>query len=335
MFRLKPMVASLPILLLIAACLLVSFFLSGMEAGVFALSRLRIRQQMRAGRPSAQVLHRFLENPENFLWTIVVGNTLANFAILGWLFAALHAQPVLRGGWFVLVFVAAVFLFYAFFDLLPKMLFRTYPNRLCLALARPFRFIHLVLRPLVAVVEACSRLILRWTGGKAFTGHLFGNREELRHAMQESAQVFSSEERAMINRVLELPNLTVRQIARALGETVTVAEETTAGEVLALCRERGLTRLPVWQTREGKRRIAGMVNVGRLLFGAEVAPARPVAEYLSPALFLDEDLRLEAAMHRMQRSGQRLAVVLARDGREAGIVSLEDILKVIFGEVKL
>ena len=63
------------ILLLIAACLALSFLLSGMEAGVFALSRLRIRQQMRAGKSSARVLHQFLENPENFLWTIIVGNT--------------------------------------------------------------------------------------------------------------------------------------------------------------------------------------------------------------------------------------------------------------------
>src|SRR5262245_8847543 len=120
----------LPTLALIVLCLVASFFLSGMEAGVFALSRLRIRQQMRAGRRSAQVLHRFLENPENFLWTIVVGNTLANFAIFGWLFTVLHAQPALRRGWFVLLFVAVVFLFYTFFDLMPKMLFRTYPNRL-------------------------------------------------------------------------------------------------------------------------------------------------------------------------------------------------------------
>ena len=70
--------------------LAVSFLLSGMEAGVFALSRPRIRQQMRAGKPSARVLHGFLENPENFLWTIFVGNTLANFYVLGWCFYALY-----------------------------------------------------------------------------------------------------------------------------------------------------------------------------------------------------------------------------------------------------
>ena len=182
------------------ACLAVSFVLSGMEAGVFALSRMRIRQQMRTGLASARVLHGYLENPENFLWTILVGNTAANFLILGLLLANLHEALGEFRVWFMVVFSVAVFLFYAFFDLLPKMLFRMYPNRLCLLLARPFRFIHLALRPLVTMVEAFSGGLLRLRGSKAFTGHLFGNREELRLMMQESAQVFTSEERMMINR---------------------------------------------------------------------------------------------------------------------------------------
>ncbi len=71
-------------------CLLLSFLLSGMEAGVFALNRLRMRRLARAGKPSAKRLHRFLENPEKFLWTILVGNTLANFMILGFLLAKIH-----------------------------------------------------------------------------------------------------------------------------------------------------------------------------------------------------------------------------------------------------
>src|SRR5580692_1032075 len=187
-----------------AVCLAVSFLLSGMEAGVFALSRLRIRQQMRAGNPSAKVLHEFLENPENFLWTILVGNTVANFLILGWVILQLHRVMANHHAGFVGVYVVLVFLFYAFFDLLPKMLFRAQPNRFSLLLARPFRLLHLGLRPLVAVVEWFSGSLLRWRGGNVFTGHLFGNREELRQLMQESAQAFTSEERTMINRVLDL-----------------------------------------------------------------------------------------------------------------------------------
>src|SRR5438445_8176052 len=110
--------------------LALSFLLSGMEAGVFALSRLRIRQQMRAGRPSARVLHKYLENPENFLWTILVGNTVANFFILGWLIVLLHNALPHHRVVFATVFAVIVFFFYAFFDLLPKMLFRQFPNRL-------------------------------------------------------------------------------------------------------------------------------------------------------------------------------------------------------------
>jgi putative hemolysin len=319
----------------LAACLTLSFLLSGMEAGVFALSRLRVRQQMRAGRTSAKLLHGFLENPENFLWTILVGNTLVNFAILGWVAVSLHGWFEGRSVVFAALFAVIVFLFYALFDLLPKMLFRSFPNRLCLLSARPFSFVHLGLRPLVALVEWASQLLLRWTGGKVFSGHLFGNREELKQLMQDSVQAFTSEERAMIGRVLDLQTLTVRQIARPIVQAVTLSTAATVSEVFALARERGLTRLPVWESRDGQARIAGLVSVETLLFQPELDVTRAVGTLVQPALFLDEETRLEVALRRMQRGGQRLAVVLGRDQRETGIVSLEDILKVVFGEVKL
>jgi CBS domain containing-hemolysin-like protein len=317
------------------ACLALSFLLSGMEAGVFALSRLRIGQQMRAGQASAKVLHEYLENPENFLWTILVGNTVANFLILGWLLAQLHQALGDYRVWFVVVFSAAVFLFYAFFDLLPKMLFRMYPNRLCVLLARPFRLIHWTLRPLVALVETFSDVLLRWRGGKAFTGHLFGNREELRVVMQESAQAFSSEERTMINRVFDLQTLTVRQVMKPLEQAVAITAQTPVSAALELCREHKHTRLPVWENRDGGQRIIGMLALSTLLYQPALDAAKPVGDYMKPALFLDEDLRLEVALRRLQRSGERLAIVLGRERREIGILSLQDVLKVIFGEVNL
>ncbi len=323
--------------LIIAAflvCLALSFLLSGMEAGVFALSRIRIRQQMRAGRASAQLLHRFLDNPENFLWTIFVGNTVVNFAILGLLVAWLHAALPGQRIWFSLAFAASVFLFYAWFDLLPKMLFRTFPNRLCILAARPFRFIHFALKPLVAVVEWFSKIVLGVTGGKVFTGHLFGNRDELRQVMQDSAQVFTSEERLMISRVLDLQNISVRQITVPLAQVETVSAETSVNDALALCREKHLTRLPVHDAKDGQRKIIGLFRVNRVLYASR-DETKKASDFLTPALFLDEDMRLETALQRLQRGGQRLAIVLGRDRREIGVVSMEDILKIIFGEVKL
>ena len=316
-------------------CLLLSFLLSGMEAGVFALNRLRIRRLARAGRPSAKLLQGFLENPEKFLWTILVGNTLANFLILGFSLVKIH-------GWFlgnriliIAVFAAVVFLFYTFFDLLPKILFRAHPNSLCLSVANLFRLVNFALSPLVLIVADVSRAILKWTGGQAFTGRLFGNREEMRAVMQESAQAFTSDERAMINRVLDLQNFSVGQIAIPAGKMVAVEKDTPVGDTMKLAREKNVSRLPVWETRDGRRRIAGLLAVNTLLFSSTLDLQHPASMHMTPALFMEEDVRLEIALRRMQRAGQRLAIVLARDGGEAGIVTLEDILKLMFGEVKL
>ena len=320
---------------LLGLCLLLSFLLSGMEAGVFALNRLRVRRLARAGKPSAMLLHGFLENPEKFLWTILVGNTLANFLILGFALAKIHEWFLGSRLGLIAIFAVTVFLFYTFFDLLPKMLFRAQPNSLCLAAASVFRLVHLILLPLVLIVADVSRMILRWTGGQAFTGRLFGNREEMRAVMQESAQAFSRDERAMINRVLDLQNFTVGQIATPLANMVTVEKDTPVGDALKLAREKNFSRLPVWETREGRHRIAGLLEVGTLMFGDALNLKSPSSRHMTPSLFLEEDVRLEIALRRMQRAGQRLAIVLARDGSETGIVTLEDILKLMFGEVKL
>ena len=321
--------------IVLGICLGFSFLLSGMEAGVFALNRLRVRRLARAGKPSAKLLQGFLENPERFLWTILVGNTLANFLILGWTLAKLHAWLPGQRNWVAGIFVILVFLFYTFFDLLPKMLFRAHPNSWCLSTANIFRLVHFGLSPLVLLVADVSKTILKWTGGRAFTGRLFGNREEMRAVMQESSQAFTSDERAMINRVLDLQNYTVGQIATPLAKIVTVEMATPLGDALKLAREKNLSRLPVWEARDGRRRIAGLIAVNLLLFSAALDLRQPVSQRLSPAIFMEENVRLEVALRRMQRAGQRLAIVLARDGGEAGIVTLEDIFKLMFGEVRL
>jgi putative hemolysin len=329
------MESTLVIVLVIGICAVLSFLFSGVEAGVLALSRLRIRQMMRAGNPSAVVLHGYLESPENFLWTILVGNTLANFAVVGLVAMLLHDWLAKWPVALAASFVAAMFLVYAFCELLPKMLFRMFPNRLCLALAKPFRLIHLLLSPLVVVMTKLSRGLLHWSGGKTFTGNLFGSREEMRLFMQESAQGLTSEERLMINRVLDLQNSTVRNLMVPMEKAVTASAQMPMGEALKLAREKKLGRLPVWRGEGGQRRIAGIVSLRAVLFLADLDLNKAAGEYLKPALYLEEEMRLEEALKRMQRSGQRLGIVLGRDQREVGILSLQDIFRAIFGEVRL
>lgn len=317
-----------------AGCLLFSFFLSGMEAGVFALSRLRIRHLMRNGNVAAGALLGYLERPENFLWTILVGNTLANVGVSSigvmWLYHSLRPWP-----WLLIAsLIVGALLFYAVCELLPKMLFRHHPNRLCLVLAVPFRVVDVALRPIVGPVAALSRLLLRWTGGQRFTGHLFGNRDELRQVMQDSAQVLTSEERTMINRVLDLQKLTVRDVTIPMAKVASVPATLPLPEVIAVGGAQGFNRLPVWREESGRRKTIGMISVWTLLCTETVEKTRTAGEFLKPALYLDDTMRLEVALRQMQRTGQRLAIVLDRNQSELGVLSLQDILKVIFGEVK-
>jgi len=323
------------ILIVLGFCTVLSFLLSGMESGVFTVNRLRIRQLMRAGDGRALVLHRYLENSENFLWTIFVGNTLVSFTTFTLVALSLHEWlqdwPALE----LLAFLIAIFLFFILCELLPKTLFRMFPNRLCLFLARPFRVIHAVLLPLVALAAWFSAKLLPWTGGKVFTGRLSGGRDELRFVMQESSHSLSVEEKGMINRVLDLQNVTVARVVVSLANTVTVTTGTLMEEVFRISREKNLTRLPVIQNVSGRDQIIGIVSLKKLFYREDLDLKKTAGDYVSPALYLQEDLRLEEALRRLQKSGRRLAVVLNRDQREIGIVSLQDILKTIFGEVSL
>jgi putative hemolysin len=323
------------ILVLLAAllCVALSFLFSGMEAGVLALNRFRVRQRMRSGDRRAAVLHGFLQNPEDFLWTILVGNTVVNFVIFSlgvvrlprWL----GHRPVLEGS----VFIVGVFIFYIVCELAPKTLFQRYPNRLSLAWAAPFRLVHRLLAPLVSVVAWFSRGLLHWTGGKAYTGRLFGSRDELRFVMQDAAPSLTTEERAMINRVLDLPNLRVRHVMLPMADAVTIPADRPMIEAIALGVHLNLNHVAALDARTG--RVTGIVNLKHALFSKDIDPAKPVRDYLQAAFYLPEDLHLEEALRRLQHTGARLAVVLGRDNREAGIITLQDVLKLIFGEVTL
>ena len=99
-------------------------------------------------------------------------------------------------------------------------------------LALPFRAVHAALSPVVAPVAFVSRSLLRWTGGRRFTGHLFGNRDELRVIMLESAQTLGTEERGMISRVLDLQNLTVAAITTPMDKATTASAEAPVDEAL-------------------------------------------------------------------------------------------------------
>jgi CBS domain containing-hemolysin-like protein len=322
------------LIILLPLCLAISFLCAGMEAGVFALGRWRIRQQAREGRRRAKVLMGYLDQPENFLWTILVANTLAAFVsislIVFELFKLLRGHPVFD----FIAFVAALLLFYATCDLFPKVLFRMYPNRCCMIAAIPFQLIHLLMTPLASLIQRFSNLFLQWTGGQAYTGKIFSSRKELRMAMQHSTEGLTTEERGMITRVLDLQQTTVGQIMLPFWRLPDLQSQLTGNELLNIARDTNRNQLPVWEDMT-RRRIAGVVDFRSILYGNDNERARPIRERMTPALYIRDHVVVEEALRRLQRSGQPIAIVLDAARREVGVIGFEEILRSIFGEVKI
>jgi CBS domain containing-hemolysin-like protein len=241
---------------------------------------------------------------------------------------------VISGTYWVL-FTLFSLLFFTLCELLPKMIFRKYPDQLCLYLSHLFAAVNFTLSPLVNVLRGVSRLILFLTGGRELQDHLFGSREELRQVMAESSQSLTEDEREMIDRVLDLQNIPVRDLAVPFEDLPEVTSEMSVAEVVEEYSVEAYIRIPVWQGSGDRRRIVGVINLRRLIFMPESEWRRPVSHFLESALYQDEDIRLQKLLQLMQRSGQRAVIILNKRRQELGMVSLPDILKVIFGEMRV
>jgi CBS domain containing-hemolysin-like protein len=311
----------------------VTFLLSGMEAGVLAISRFRIRRLARQGHRRAASLQRLLDHPENFLWTILVGHTLATFAIVSLAMRRIDGAWGTRPAWFIGAIVSVLLVLYVFADLLPKVLFRRFPNRLSLMGVVPFRALHVLLSPAVAATEWASRHLLRMTGGQSYTGRLFGSRAEFRQVIEESAQSLSREEVSMINRILDLQNLRVRDVMTPIERAATLQDSQTVRDLLELARTKRVTYVPLWKDSGKHRRVHGVVTLSDALYDVPPGTNPSLATLVRPAVFVDEGMRLEDALKVMQRSRQRLAIVLNAPRRETGVITLNDIVRAMFGEV--
>jgi CBS domain containing-hemolysin-like protein len=310
---------------------LFAFVFAGLEAGFFALNHLRIRQQMRAGNRRAALLHSYIASPERYLRTILAGNAVSLVTMVLSGFALL--QRWLSGPNWLLLTASIAAIWFAFIcRLLPRVLFRAYPNRLSISFAPVFRLCERLLWPLAWVAQTLTDLITS-SAARHIGGHVYGSRDELRLTMHETPGL-TPDERAMIHRVLDLQDLTVQQISVPISKVTAVNADTPVARILEIYKERGLSRMPVWK-QNGANRIIGIVDLNSILFDEIIDERKTAAEYVSVCPRFAAGTRLEIALRELQRTNQRLGVVLDRHGAESGIVSLQDILKVIFGEVAL
>lgn len=138
----------------------------------------------------------------------------------------------------------------------------------------------------------------------------------------------------MIARVLDLQQTTVHQITLPFARLPAVTAQMTGAEFLQASREINRNHLPVWEDST-RRRISGIIDLRTVLYASAEEKTQPIRSRLAPPLYISDHVGVEETLRRLQRSGQPLAIVLDASRREIGIVAFEEILRSIFGEVKI
>jgi putative hemolysin len=322
----EPWLASLVII----GCLSAEAFFSGAEIALYSANRLRIRQHAEQGARGAQLILQMLEKPEQMLGSMLVmhnlvvitGTALATAAFVDWL-----GQ---WGEWVALIVMTSLVLTVG--EIFPKTLFQHSADRLATIVIYPLRVVFYACYPLVYVITGMIDYLLGLLGMQAEKKNPFVTKEELDLLVQLSdrGSVLGADERRMIRRIFGFSDTRVHEAMIPLVEVVALEDSASVDELLGAIRAHGFSRIPIFQ--DNVHNIVGWVNAFDVL---SLPPAeRSFRQLIRPAYYVPETRRIGDLLRDVQRKGIPLAIVVDEYGGSVGIVTIEDMLEEIVGEIE-
>jgi len=310
-------------------CLVATMFFSAAEMAFIAANRPRLRHLAEQGSATAAAYLEAFRHPERVLSTAMMGVTVAHIVAAS--ATTWSLLPTLGGLAPVVVTLVLTPVMLVFGEIIPKAVARAWATSLILRLYRPLIWTSVVLMPFVAFANLVVGLTLRLYGVRQADTRAFVSREELKALLQMEpgeAEV-TTQEAELIDNIFDLGDTTVREVMVPLVEVAMLPDSASPQDAIALIQERGFSRLPVYRQRETN--IVGIVAAMDLLSrGAEAAT---LDELKRPPYYVPETKRIDDLLREMQRSRAHMAVVVDEYGGSTGVVTLEDILEQIVGEI--
>lgn len=316
---------------MLIALLVLSALFSSSETALTTVNRIRVRTLAGQGDKRAMTLLAVLQNPEKMLSVILIGNNVVN------LYASSLATTVtlsLFGS--KLVGVATGILTLAvlvFGEVAPKTMASRNAEQIALRAAGPVKVLMWLFTPLVFVVNNLARLVMKLFGADRPSKRELMTAEELRTIVQVGHEdgVIENSERKMIDNVFDFGDRNARDIMIPRIDMTCIDVEAGYDELMEVVREEKYTRIPVY--KESTDTIVGILNIKDLLFRAQDKPFR-IAELMRKPLFTYEQKKTSELMVEMRKNYTNLAIVLDEYGVTAGMVTMEDILEEIVGEIR-
>ena len=321
--------------LIAAALVLLAGLFSAADAALASFSHARAEELRAEGRPGSTRLVALLDDSSRHLNTALLLRLLCEISAI--VLVALQVHDAFAGSWWpsvlTTIFVMLV-LSFVVIGVAPRTLGRQHSERVALLSAAPLAFVTTVLGPFPRVLIVLGNAI---TPGKGFREGPFSTETELRELVDlaEASAVIESGERRMIHSVFELGDTSAREVMVPRNDVVYVERHKNLRQALSLFLRSGFSRVPViGENLDDIVGFAYLKDIVRRDFEApEVEFTQRIDEVMRPAHYVPESKPVDALLSEMQANRQHIAVVVDEYGGTAGLITIEDVLEEIVGEI--
>jgi putative hemolysin len=303
-----------------------SFFFALAESALFTLGKWQVEQLAERSPEQGTIILRLLKQPSELLATIVLGNTAANAAVvavgLGVTVWRDGSVPLAVGGLLTLILIGC--------EVLPKTLAVRAPERWSLRVARPLSWIQSVSRPVQRFATALNNFFLQSFLARTVKPQSNATEEDYRELLDLATQqgTLAVREKEIISEIIGLDKKTVADVMTPRSRMASIPDNLSVDEMIAAARRLRHRRLPMYD--ESPDTIVGVLDSKALLLDPNV----DLADAIEFPSFVPESMNLLKLFVALQRQRRGIAVVVDEFGGTAGVVTMEDIIEEIVGEIR-
>jgi putative hemolysin len=317
------------ILLFCVPLVILEGFFAASEIAMVSANRRRLHQRAEEGYRGAKIALKLLSRPEFLLGTTLLGAYMSSAA--NTILVTMFLLDRLGSGGEISAMIALPPLLLIIGEIIPKSIGRQQATVLAEKLAPPLWVASWAIYPITLVFGGLSRVVLIMAGVKKTAQLPFITREDLRLVVAKSGPEVDLErkERVFIHRILQFSLRNVKEVMVPLVRVTAIPDTMTVEQALEEFRTSRFSRLPVYHRRIDN--LIGVLHDFDLL--GEEGPDRPVRAFMRPVTYVPELKKIDRLLAEMQRQGTHLAVVVDEYGGAVGIVTIEDLLEEIVGEI--
>ena len=309
-----------------------SGFFSMSETALMSLNKIKLRHMVEEGVAGAKSVEKLIEDPNKLLGAILIGNNVVNIGASS--LATVLATNIFGNSGVGIATGVITILVLIFGEITPKSIAKQKSETVALMVVKPIQFIVFIFKPFVYVFTIISSLFIRLLGGDPNKAESFITEEELKTMVDVSEEegVLENVEKEMIFNVFDFVDLQVKDVMVQRVDIVAVDEEATYDEVMDIIKSEQFSRIPVYS--ETIDNVIGVINVKDFAMVENIREDFNVTKYVREPFYTFEFKKIVELFKEMKKARNHIAVVLDEYGGTVGLVTIEDLVEEIVGEIE-